>query len=249
MGLLGALIVLPRDPATSQWAGAATDAVALVHTYGTTTTVNGRIGTTYVTASEGTTARVRFINGDNGPVRSPPLFPSAWPRSTGPTYRSHRPRRHLRRRACRRARRSADRRAPVIGTRRRTRRARSRHRPHRPTGRGGPSTPALRCPGLRRQWRIRGGAGHDRQADTRLRVPHRVENRIPRRTSRVWFTINAGSSPRCPCSWHTVVTFSDSGSSNTTAVVHPMHRGHHALVVARNGVAATVHRGGSTRCR
>ena len=65
-GLIGALVVLPRDetPAPS-----ARDLVAVMHTYGPTLTINGTDSPPPVTAAAGTTARVRFVNTDNGPVQ------------------------------------------------------------------------------------------------------------------------------------------------------------------------------------
>ncbi len=65
-GLLGALVVLPATapPAESP---SPVDVTALVHTYGTVTTINGAAGSTAVLLPDGATARVRMINSDNGP--------------------------------------------------------------------------------------------------------------------------------------------------------------------------------------
>lgn len=241
MGLLGALIVLPRDPATSQWAGAATDAVALVHTYGTTTTVNGRIGTTYVTASEGTTARVRFINGDNGPVlvtASVPFRVAAIDGTDVPgatdlvdTYVD----------------------VPAGG------RADLLIAVPPSSARvgvlGGPGLvigpidqPVAEVPAHQRFDALAYGAsGGSAAAQATIGRPTRdFAYRIGSRTGYldgrpgVWFTINAGIIPTVPmfvAHRGDVLRFR---IVNTTAVVHPMHlHGHHALVVARNGVAAT----------
>lgn len=60
LGLLGALIV---DPGPAPAAG---DAVALVHLYKGTATVNGREGALPVDAAAGQTVRVRIINTENG---------------------------------------------------------------------------------------------------------------------------------------------------------------------------------------
>jgi len=57
-GLLGALIVGPSD----------NDVLALVHLYGPARTVNGFEGSQNVTARPGTRVRVRIINTDNGPM-------------------------------------------------------------------------------------------------------------------------------------------------------------------------------------
>jgi FtsP/CotA-like multicopper oxidase with cupredoxin domain len=64
-GLLGALVVTPPGGV------GATDALALVHLYGGTRTVNGRSGETKVEAAPGERVRVRVVNTDNAPM-------SAW---------------------------------------------------------------------------------------------------------------------------------------------------------------------------
>jgi FtsP/CotA-like multicopper oxidase with cupredoxin domain len=61
-GLLGALVVTPPGGV-----GAA-DALALVHLYGGTRTVNGRSGETRLAAAPGERVRVRVVNTDNGPM-------------------------------------------------------------------------------------------------------------------------------------------------------------------------------------
>jgi FtsP/CotA-like multicopper oxidase with cupredoxin domain len=65
-GLLGAVVVqpagLPVDPL------AATEVVALVHTYAGVRTINGRAGQSRVPAAPGAQVRVRVINTDNGPM-------------------------------------------------------------------------------------------------------------------------------------------------------------------------------------
>jgi FtsP/CotA-like multicopper oxidase with cupredoxin domain len=69
LGLLGAIVVLPKADATSTTtASTAKDVVALVHTYGQTTTINGQADATVVPVSINSKARVRFVNGDNGPT-------------------------------------------------------------------------------------------------------------------------------------------------------------------------------------
>jgi FtsP/CotA-like multicopper oxidase with cupredoxin domain len=64
-GLFGALVVLPPSGA------AAVDVVALAHLYGGVRTINGDSAGVRVAAAPGVTARVRVINTDNGPI-------SAW---------------------------------------------------------------------------------------------------------------------------------------------------------------------------
>jgi FtsP/CotA-like multicopper oxidase with cupredoxin domain len=62
-GLLGALVVEPRNPATG-----VVDAPAVVHQYRGGGTVNGQEGDVRVAAQPGQRARVRVINTDNGPM-------------------------------------------------------------------------------------------------------------------------------------------------------------------------------------
>ena len=62
-GLLGALVVLPKDQDTS-----VIDLLALVHLYEGRRTVNGHDGDLALDAAPGSTVRVRVINTDNGPM-------------------------------------------------------------------------------------------------------------------------------------------------------------------------------------
>jgi FtsP/CotA-like multicopper oxidase with cupredoxin domain len=66
LGLLGALVVLP-GPGSAPLPPVASDVVALLHAYGTTSTLNGQTGSTYLAVPTGSRVRVRFINGNNGP--------------------------------------------------------------------------------------------------------------------------------------------------------------------------------------
>ncbi len=67
-GLFGSLVVLPasdtEDFPPSQ------DAVAVVHTYSGHRTVNGVVGTDRVVTEPGSTARVRVVNTNDGPLRT-----------------------------------------------------------------------------------------------------------------------------------------------------------------------------------
>lgn len=63
-GLFGALVVAPRDPVPQ-----GVDVVAALHSYGATMTINGSAAPGPVAAAPGTTARLRFINTNNGPLR------------------------------------------------------------------------------------------------------------------------------------------------------------------------------------
>ncbi len=60
-GLLGALVVTPREPAPE-----VVEVVALLHVYGGMPTVNGLSGEMQVPASAGSRVRLRVINTDNG---------------------------------------------------------------------------------------------------------------------------------------------------------------------------------------
>jgi FtsP/CotA-like multicopper oxidase with cupredoxin domain len=62
-GLLGALVVRPAVPEPSD-----VDEVALVHLYEGVRTVNGREGDLAVAAAPGDRARIRVVNTDNGPM-------------------------------------------------------------------------------------------------------------------------------------------------------------------------------------
>jgi FtsP/CotA-like multicopper oxidase with cupredoxin domain len=64
-GLFGTLIVTPKDPHTTQ---GGVDLVAAVHTYGSRMTINGQRGPTAIPQPAHSTARVRFVNTNNGPV-------------------------------------------------------------------------------------------------------------------------------------------------------------------------------------
>jgi FtsP/CotA-like multicopper oxidase with cupredoxin domain len=68
-GLFGGLVILPR----SQRSGAH-DVLALAHTYGAVRTINGRVGELDVPARPGDTVRIRVVNTDNAPM---PLWSDA----------------------------------------------------------------------------------------------------------------------------------------------------------------------------
>jgi FtsP/CotA-like multicopper oxidase with cupredoxin domain len=65
-GLLGALVVDPPGAVQDQ----ATDVVALTHVYAGRRTVAGRTGDVPVPAAPGVPVRVRVVNTDNGPIRT-----------------------------------------------------------------------------------------------------------------------------------------------------------------------------------
>jgi FtsP/CotA-like multicopper oxidase with cupredoxin domain len=63
-GLLGALVVTPTAPADAPDGGV--DQLALMHVYDGVPTLNGRSGDVPVDVPDGTTVRVRVVNTDNG---------------------------------------------------------------------------------------------------------------------------------------------------------------------------------------
>ena len=64
-GLLGALVVRPKTRIAQQ-----VDTIALAHTYGSTRTLNGAPGDEWVAAKPGQTVRVRVINTDSGLIQT-----------------------------------------------------------------------------------------------------------------------------------------------------------------------------------
>ncbi|BFU43579.1 multicopper oxidase family protein [Krasilnikovia sp. MM14-A1004] len=66
LGLFGALVVTPAPPAT---VGSDADPVVAVHTYGGKRTVNGRAGVSSLNVRPGMRVRARIINTDAGPIR------------------------------------------------------------------------------------------------------------------------------------------------------------------------------------
>jgi FtsP/CotA-like multicopper oxidase with cupredoxin domain len=70
-GMFGTLVVLPRDAQSAVTEDAVPqDVVAPVHTYSGRRTVAGSTGITAVEAAPGTPVRVRVVNTDNGPLRT-----------------------------------------------------------------------------------------------------------------------------------------------------------------------------------
>jgi FtsP/CotA-like multicopper oxidase with cupredoxin domain len=63
-GLLGSLVVLPPSGIAEQ-----VDVAALAHTYGGVRTINGKAGDLHVPAEPGRRMRVRITNTDNGPMQ------------------------------------------------------------------------------------------------------------------------------------------------------------------------------------
>lgn len=242
MGLIGAIVILPRPDESTAATFAGTDVVALVHTYGTTTTINGASGSTFVPSAIGP-ARVRFVNADNGPIlvsASAPFrvaaidgFDIGGGAELADTYVDV----------------PAGGRVDLlvaVGT-----------QAVRVGMLAGPTLvlgiqPESDPPPLRASVIFDalhyGTPGESALAQTSLGPPRRnFTYRIGAREgfldgrAGTWFTINGRIIPKVPIfmvSEGDVVKFTVVNS--TPFMVHPMHlHGHHALVVSRNGVAAT----------
>jgi FtsP/CotA-like multicopper oxidase with cupredoxin domain len=70
-GLWGPLVITPTDPpGTATAAAASAETVAAVHSYQGLRTVTGRTGVRRLEVRPGSTARIRVINTDNGPLRT-----------------------------------------------------------------------------------------------------------------------------------------------------------------------------------
>ena len=237
-GLFGVVVVEPPEAVDD----GPPDIVAAVHSYSGRRTISGRTGTQTVETPPGQTRRVRVVNTDNGPLR-------AW--VTGSPFRvlavdgrdvneptevrdrllvghRRRPARSRGDRARRRRDGAAGRRwrhgVAHRATRRRQRRTESADEAARPA-------------------QLRHGSRHgvrpgpaDRRFDFRVgRRPGFIDGRPG-----FWWSINGHLFPDVP------MFVVDEGDvvrmtvSNSSGDVHPMHlHGHHAVVLSRNGVAAT----------
>ncbi|GAB1641916.1 multicopper oxidase family protein [Krasilnikovia sp. MM14-A1259] len=233
LGLFGALVVTPA--ATSP----APDPVVAVHTYAGRRTVNGRPGVSALAAKPGTVVRARIINTDAGPIR-------AW--VSGAAYRVvavdgrdvHEP-------------------TPVTDTavlvtaggridvEFTVPQAGARVDVGASTGLvvgPGPDAPATAQP--RRTLDLLGYGtpaplGFDPAKATRV-FQYRVGRRPGFLDGRpgLWWTVNGHMFPDLPMFMVTTGDIVRMTISNSSGEVHPMHlHGHHAVVLSRNGVAAT----------
>ncbi|MBK9738434.1 MAG: multicopper oxidase family protein [Actinobacteria bacterium] len=239
-GLFGALVVLPRQSEPEPTIRDAADMVAVVHTYGTTTTLNGRPEATIVPAPAGGVARVRFINANNGPALVSTTVPFkvisidgtdlSGATDVNDTYVDIP------------AGGRADLLVPITDA------------PVRVGVLFGPSlvigptdtTPPDLSARTRFDPLVYGTPGTGAAAAAALGTinrdfPYRVGSRKGYLDGRpgTWFTINAGIVPNVPMFMvrqGDVVRFR---ITNATGAVHPMHlHGHHALVVSRDGTAS-----------
>lgn len=237
-GLLGALVVLPRSGPS---APIPVDVTALVHTYGRDTTINGAAGSTAVDVPAGSTARVRMINGDNGPRLVTASVPFRVVAIDGTDVEGggeladafvELP-----------AGGRADLRVPVdtAGTR-----VGVLGGPSIVLGGVGSDPPPLAAR-ARFDALSYGTAGEAQRARAALgpvtvRFDYRVGRRLGFLDGRFgdWYTINGRTIPDVPMFMVRRGDVVLMRVSNRTPLVHPMHlHGHHALVAARNGVPAT----------
>jgi FtsP/CotA-like multicopper oxidase with cupredoxin domain len=240
-GLLGALVVLPpldQPPPASPDA----DLVALVHTYGGTLTINGAAEEVRHVVAAGSNARVRFINGDNGPalVSASSTFKVAaldGGELAGATE-------------------IADQYVLIPAGGRADLTFAIGETNVRIGLLFGPSLivgpdPSATAPALTARVRfdplVYGSHEMTPQASAVLAPPDRVFTyRVGQRKgyldghSGPWFTINGGIIPHVPMFMVHTGDVVEWRIINATAVPHPMHlHGHHWLVVSRNGVPST----------
>jgi FtsP/CotA-like multicopper oxidase with cupredoxin domain len=234
-GLLGALVVHPKKPA------AGVEVVALAHTYGGVKTLNGKAGDLRVAAEPGQPVRVRVINTDNGPIE-------VWP---GGEYRAlaidgtdvHEPGavRDLSVTVTAGGRVDLGLVMPADG-------APLRVQVSKGTavilGEGdlpSPPQPVDALDLLAYGTPLPGGVGFDPDQPDRT-FDYEIGRRpgFVRGVPGLWWSINGKTFPNTPSY---VVSEGDvvrMRIEDRSGGVHPMHlHGHHALVLARNGVAAT----------
>lgn len=244
MGLVGAIVALPNESETGAALGSRpTDLVALVHTYGAATTINGIAGDTYTALAEGTTARVRFVNADNGPLLVSASVPFRVTAIDGfdidggadlvDTYVDIP------------AGGRADLVVPIGSQNVRVGPLTGPSLVIGPVD-GGPA-PVLTSRNKLDSLTYGTPGGSAAALATFERAQRTFDYRIGSRTgflngrAGTWFTINGRMIPKVPIfmvSEGDVVRFRI--VNKTGALVHPMHlHGHHALVVSRNGVPAT----------
>lgn len=233
-GLVGAIVVLPAPPAVVP---EQTDVVAVVHTYGATTTINGLSDSAYVPAAAGTTARIRFVNTDSGAaviaassafrVAAQDGFEVRGPTSVAGQY--------VLVPAGGRADLSLDVgtddvRVGVVGG------------PTLVVGPDPAGSPAALVAGTRFDPATYGAPDPTATAAWSGRPDRTFTYRVGQRTGFLdgrrgtWFTINGRIIPQQPIFVVRAGELAEWRIVNTTALSHPMHlHGHHWLVVSRNG--------------
>jgi len=231
LGLFGALVITPADSAGDGQAG--TDQVVAVHTYNGRRTINGRSGVSDLGAAPGQVTRVRVVNTDAGPIR-------VW--VTGAPYRVV----------------AVDGRdvhgaTPVSGSAvlvtaggRMDLEFTGAARVDVGAGTAIASPGVAAAPEPRQivdllSYGTPAPLGFDPATATR-HFDYRIGRRIGFLDGRpgMWWTVNGHTYPEVPMymvSTGDVVTMT---LANGSGEVHPMHlHGHHAVVLSRDGVAAT----------
>ncbi|MBA8793842.1 FtsP/CotA-like multicopper oxidase with cupredoxin domain [Friedmanniella endophytica] len=241
-GLLGALVVRPRGggPGGSGDRPVAADVVALAHGYGAVRTLDGRPGDQRVPVAPGATARVRVINTDNGPMAVWSSSPYTVVAVDGTDV--HRPTAVTERYATVTAGGRLDLAvtAPADGS---AARVQIGTDTAVLVGRGAPAVP-VRQPSAELDL-LSYGAPAALPFDPARATRHFTYS-IGRRPGFVhgrpgiWWSINGRLYPRVPMFMVRTGDVVIMDVSNHSGQVHPMHlHGHHAVVLSRNGVAAT----------
>jgi FtsP/CotA-like multicopper oxidase with cupredoxin domain len=234
-GLLGPLVVEPRT------AGRAREVVALVHSYDERRTINGRTGQQQLELAAGTRVRVRVINTDNGVLRTGLVGAPYTVRAvdgrelsgpapvTGAGYQLPAG-----------GRVDLEATVPSDGLRLDAGSAATSLRLG-PSGAGGPVTALGEESVDLLSYGTPAATGLD--AD---RADRRFEYRIGRRPGfldgrpGLWWTINGKLFPDVPMFMVAEGDVVRMRISNSSGQAHPMHlHGHHALVLSRDGVAAS----------
>jgi len=240
-GLFGALVVRPRGGTPAK----EVDVVAQAHTYGGVRTINGRPGDLPVSAEPGSRVRVRVVNTDNGPMRvwaNQPYRVLAIDGSdiSGPT-------------------RVAD--AGVVltaggrvdvgvvmprdGTPVRVQLGKSTAVVLKPQGEDEPGSDSLSAEPATDVDLLRYGTprqlGFDPEsADRRFDYRIRYRPGFVRGRPGLWWSVNGQLYPNVPMFVVREGEVVRMRIENRSGEVHPMHlHGHHAVVLARNGVAAS----------
>jgi len=235
-GLLGSLVVTPKSGISQQ-----VDVTAVAHTYGGVRTINGNAGDLRVPAKPGQQVRVRVANTDNGPMKIWPSSPYRLLAVDGTEV--HQPTQVSDRTVSLTAGARADVEVtvPSGGTAARVQLSKATAVTIGPPGADAavPAQPTAELDLL--SYGTPAPLGFDPTQPTR-----RFEYRIGRRPGFVkgrpglWWSINGRLFPHVPMY---VVREGDvvvMHIENQTGEVHPMHlHGHHEVVLARNGVAAS----------
>ena len=234
-GLLGPIVIDPARPVA-----AGDEVVAVLHNYGQGTTINGKLGVTTLPAPPGGTVRVRVINTDNGTtVVWAPGAPLTVAAIDGYAVHAPTPLGDLRIEVPAGGRVDLLVTVPATGVRLQLTGSSALVLGADPTG-GEPTQPPreLFDPlGYGTPAALPFDADHpDRSFDYRIGRRPGFLNGKPG----MWWTINGHLFPNVPMYMVTegdVVRFH---LENNSGVEHPMHlHGHHAVVLARDGVAAT----------